>query len=49
MKKKGSKSGIDRMPVVFGKNITGVITDRDIDTQILTKGLDPTEARVPTG
>ena len=43
------KSGIDIMPVVMGKNIMGMITDRDIDTKILARGLDPKNARVSTG
>ena len=37
------------IPVVFDKNITGMITDRDIDTKILAKGLDPEKARVSNG
>jgi CBS domain-containing protein len=43
------KVGIDIMPVVLGKSITGIITDYDIDTKILAKGLDPKKTRVSTG
>ena len=41
------QSGIDIMPVVMGINITGMITDRDINTYILARGLDPKTPKFP--
>ena len=43
------KMGIEIMPVVLGKSITGIITDHDIDTKFLGKDLDPKKTRVSSG
>jgi predicted transcriptional regulator len=43
------QSGIDIMPVVMGKNIMGMITNRDINTNIFARGLDPKNAKISNG
>lgn len=40
------KSDTDSIPVVFGNQIAGIITEHDIDRKIIAKGLDPKAARV---
>ncbi len=40
------KNDIGAVPVVSDRGVCGIITDRDIVTRCVSKGLDPAEARV---
>jgi CBS domain-containing protein len=42
-------SGIDTMPVIVGKSITGMITSHDIEKKIFAQGIDPKTAKVADG
>jgi predicted transcriptional regulator len=46
---KMKQADVSGMPVVFGENIVGMITDRDIVTRVVAKGLNPKKVKVVDG
>jgi CBS domain-containing protein len=48
--KKMVRSNIGSLPVINdGQEAIGIITDRDITTRVVSRGLDPTETKVTKG
>jgi CBS domain-containing protein len=46
---KMKQTDVSDIPVILGKNIVGMITDRDIVTRVVAKGLNPKEVKVVDG
>jgi CBS domain-containing protein len=43
------QTDVSGIPVIFGENIVGMITDRDIVTRVVAKGLNPKTVKVVDG